>query len=608
MTLPLWPLLRVAGALCLVALLAVGARAQNLANTNGGFESAEVGVVTDLAAGVDGWDLETSAPTAPEFAVVDDVTHTGSRALRITVNAAGPNAYDIQAIATPVAVVPGTTYRYSIWARTASGASTASFTVGNQAFAEYGRLGDQTVTAQWQEFTFEFTVTDQQTVIRAPVHLSFAGNVGDVIYLDDLAIAAPAPPTLPDAPLAAGAGKFLGNLYSDAQRPYFEYYWTQVTPENAGKWGSVEATRDVMNWTALDAAYALAKDNDLPFRFHVLVWGRQQPEWIAALPPDEQLEEIEEWFRAVAERYPDLDFVEVVNEPLHDPPTNQPSDPGSGNYIEALGGSGETGWDWVITAFELAREVFPEGTPLMINDYNILSSTAVAGRYLDIVNLLMERGLIDKIGVQGHAFSTRPGAPLAAVLDLLAATGLPIQITELDVDGNPGASPQLSDAASDANQLRDMQRIFPVLWEHPAVEGITMWGWRVGHWRTAQDAFLVRTGGEERPALEWLRTYIAQTSTASETGAAADLATLVGNHPNPVRSSTEIRFLLAEPADVSLAVYDALGRHVRTLVGGPRAAGEHRVTFSTGGLPSGVYVYRLTAGAGSHARQLVVVR
>jgi endo-1,4-beta-xylanase len=75
-----------------------------------------------------------------------------------------------------------------------------------------------------------------------------------------------------------------------------------------GKWGSVEGTRDNMNWGPLDAAYNLAKDNGWPFRFHVLVWGSQQPTWITSLSAEEQLEEIEEWFTLVAERYPDIDY------------------------------------------------------------------------------------------------------------------------------------------------------------------------------------------------------------------------------------------------------------------------------------------------------------
>lgn len=84
------------------------------------------------------------------------------------------------------------------------------------------------------------------------------------------------------------------------------------------------------------------------------------------------MEEIEEWFAAVAARYDTIDYIEVVNEPLHDPP-NQ-SDEGGGNYIETLSGDGETGWDWVINAFKLARQYFPN-TKLMINDFSIVNES-----------------------------------------------------------------------------------------------------------------------------------------------------------------------------------------------------------------------------------------
>lgn len=320
--------------------------------------------------------------------------------------------------------------------------------------------------------------------------------------------------------LAAGQAKFLGSAHSAPQAEGFTAYWNKVTPENAGKWGEVEAERDVMQWDALDEAYALAKDNGLLFQMHVLVWGNQQPEWIKTLPAAEQRSEIEQWFAAVAERYPAIDIVEVVNEPLHDPPSQD--DEGGGNYIEALGGSGASGWDWILESFRLARMHFPDSR-LMLNDYSITNTPADAERYVDIVRLLQAEDLIDVIGVQGHAFSTTLETPMSvhrASLDLLASTGLPIHVTELDVDG-----------PTDERQLADMQRIFPVFWEHPGVEGITLWGWRPGLWRQEQRAYLVDADGRERPALQWLRRYVrgevaapgdAEAEAASKAAAASD--------------------------------------------------------------------------------------
>ncbi|WP_167855256.1 endo-1,4-beta-xylanase [Hymenobacter wooponensis] len=320
----------------------------------------------------------------------------------------------------------------------------------------------------------------------------------------------PPPPPFnpPGPPIATGKPKFLGGVYSNPQKVNFGKYFNQVVSENGGKWGSVEGTRNVMNWTDLDSAYLRAKRQNIPFRMHVLIWGNQQPSWIENLPPAEQLAEIKEWYAAVAQRYPDIAFLEVVNEPTHDAPVMQsPTDQGSGNYIEALGGKGATGWDWVITSFQLARQYFPN-TPLMLNDYSVENTTAGAQQYLNIINLLKQRNLIDVVGIQGHAFSTQPtpAASLTANLNLLASAGFPLYITELDIDG-----------LQDEVQLAEYQRVFPLFWEHPAVKGITLWGYRPGHWRTAQGAYLAYENGAERSALKWLRDYVQRTDISTIT-------------------------------------------------------------------------------------------
>ncbi|MDF3065186.1 MAG: xylanase [Polyangiaceae bacterium] len=287
--------------------------------------------------------------------------------------------------------------------------------------------------------------------------------------------------------LVALGDKFLGTApggpedYGDVLA-----YFDQLTPENAGKWGLVEEQRDVMNFAALDAAYGFAREHGLRFKLHTLIWGQQQPAWLAALPPEEQLAEIEEWFAALAERYPDSDMVDVVNEPLHAVPT----------YAAALGGAGETGWDWMIRSFELAREYFPRAQ-LLLNDYNILILEPFTAQYLELVELLDERGLIDGIGEQAH-FLERAELPVVqANLNALAATGLPIYISELDVS--------FADDARHAQRLRDL---FSLFWTHPSVVGVTHWGHLEGS-MFRPNAYLIRTNGTERPGLIWLKCFVA---------------------------------------------------------------------------------------------------
>lgn len=297
-------------------------------------------------------------------------------------------------------------------------------------------------------------------------------------------------------PLAEGLDQFLGCAYGPDSKDGFEGFWNQITPGNASKWGTVEYTRDIMNWSELDDAYKLAIDNNFPFKLHTMIWGSQQPEWIETLSTTEQREEIEEWFQAIADRYDTVHFVDVVNEPLHAPPDNDGD--GAGNYIEALGGAGDSGWEWVLESFRLARAVFSDTTELILNDYSIINSASSTESYLEIIKLLQEENLIDAIGVQGHAFSTRGSiSEMVKNIDSLATTGLPIYVTELDIDG-----------PTDAIQLQDYQRIFPSLWEHPAVAGITLWGFRPGMWRSEQMAYIIDAYGNERPAMKWLRAYL----------------------------------------------------------------------------------------------------
>ena len=295
-------------------------------------------------------------------------------------------------------------------------------------------------------------------------------------------------------PLADGLEKFLGCGFGPDSRRDFAGYWNQVTPGNAGKWGWVEGTRDNMVWTDYDEAYQLAMDSGFLFKHHVLVWGAQQPSWVAALDSAEQHAELEEWFAAVAGRYPGIKQVEVVNEPLHQPP----DDAHEGGYIGALGGSGVTGWDWIIEAFRMANAVFSDSTMLMINEYNIMNSTSNTDEYLKIIKLLQADTLIDAIGFQGHGFShNASNETYLRNIDTLASTGLPIYVTELDIDG-----------LTDLQQVRGYMNLFPLFWEHPAIKGITLWGFRPGMWRSEQGAYLIDLEGNERPAMLWLRAYL----------------------------------------------------------------------------------------------------
>jgi rhodanese-related sulfurtransferase len=89
--------------------------------------------------------------------------------------------------------------------------------------------------------------------------------------------------------------------------------------------------------------------------------------------------------------------------------------------------------------------------------------------------------------------------------------------------------------------------------------------------------------------------------------AAASTYSLSQNFPNPFNPSTTIRFGLPESAEVSLIVYNSLGQRVTTLVQQAQEAGYHEVKFDASVLASGMYYYRLQAGAFVQTKKLLVL-
>ena len=83
--------------------------------------------------------------------------------------------------------------------------------------------------------------------------------------------------------------------------------------------------------------------------------------------------------------------------------------------------------------------------------------------------------------------------------------------------------------------------------------------------------------------------------------------------PNPFNPTTKIEYTLPTAAVVSLAVYDATGRLVRSMTLGAQSEGTHSATWdgrndANVGLPSGVYIYRIAAGALQESGRVLIVR
>jgi hypothetical protein len=80
------------------------------------------------------------------------------------------------------------------------------------------------------------------------------------------------------------------------------------------------------------------------------------------------------------------------------------------------------------------------------------------------------------------------------------------------------------------------------------------------------------------------------------------------NYPNPFNPVTTIQFSIVDPQFTILKVFDLLGREVAELANGRYPAGRYEFPFDARGLASGVYFYRLTAGANVSTRKMILVR
>jgi ligand-binding sensor domain-containing protein len=80
------------------------------------------------------------------------------------------------------------------------------------------------------------------------------------------------------------------------------------------------------------------------------------------------------------------------------------------------------------------------------------------------------------------------------------------------------------------------------------------------------------------------------------------------NYPNPFNPSTEIRYQISGTSDVSLEVFDVLGRKVSTLVRERQPGGAYRVNFNAANFASGVYFYKIQAGNNLATKKMMLVK
>lgn len=127
--------------------------------------------------------------------------------------------------------------------------------------------------------------------------------------------------------------------------------------------------------------------------------------------------------------------------------------------------------------------------------------------------------------------------------------------------------------------------------------------WDTGAWHNMSAAWHSGNNGWHM----WVEAVMGET-VSDEPSSVAGAFALHPNFPNPVGASTTIGYTLPTAMSVQLEVFDAIGRRVVLLEDGERPAGDHEARWDANGVAGGVYFYRLTAGAHSATRSLVVLR
>ena len=85
-------------------------------------------------------------------------------------------------------------------------------------------------------------------------------------------------------------------------------------------------------------------------------------------------------------------------------------------------------------------------------------------------------------------------------------------------------------------------------------------------------------------------------------------SSLFQNYPNPFNPLTNIKYQIAKGYDVKLSIYDVLGKEVAVLVNEKQNPGTYEIEFDGSNYPSGIYLYKLTAGEYSATKRMVIVK
>jgi endo-1,4-beta-xylanase len=266
-------------------------------------------------------------------------------------------------------------------------------------------------------------------------------------------------------------------------------HFDALTTENAFKWSEMEPLPGAVDFTVTDRFVDFAERHGLRLRAHALFWHRlQTPAWVrasveAAPDPAERLRELmRERVEAVVGRYRGrVALYDVVNEPLEVfrggfDVTDNALSPKNFFYTTL-------GLEYLAEAFRAAHRADPRAR-LFLNEivWNPVLGDAKADALLELVRTLRADGVpIHGVGLQTHGFLALrspffpdDAASLAEYMQALAALGVKVEITELDV-----RLPLLRGVPDRlAAQAELYRRVTSACAQASGCTGITVWGLR----------------------------------------------------------------------------------------------------------------------------------
>jgi len=240
-----------------------------------------------------------------------------------------------------------------------------------------------------------------------------------------------------------------------------------VVAENAMKFGPTEPARGQYNFCAADQIVAFAKANGMKIRGHNMVWQQSLPTWLTQgkFSASEASQILHDHITAVASHYRGQVFAwDVVNEAIA---YGAPYGPQPSYWLTTLGDG------YIDQAFRWTREADP-AAKLFYNDTGGEGLGAKSDAVYNLVSGLISRGVpLDGVGLQMHV--SLAGAPTAAALTSnlkrLAALGLEIHITEMDV-----RIPVPATAADLAAQATVYQTVLSTCQANSSCTALLTWG------------------------------------------------------------------------------------------------------------------------------------